>query len=327
MQSLQKGVYNGLFMERFSRGEKLGLGAIALELGLAVVAFTYALRQPESLDRPRGETQIAVMDTLNHTSSPQRYALQDTDEEEDVEVDAGARPIEETELPRLTLTPQEAPPEKKWDWTRLAEMCKSGELWCFARPGGWGIMIIPPDNTHATVHTIPARPRKNQKIILKAAGVGHRRGTLHVTLPPQKIPKPKILPDDIAARIRQFQMDDLTTVFQGMERDHLRLTQGNATLLLMLLNDMSRDPTYAADMLRNLNTSCAAFIGNVTLMVNQYAIENDEPPDAGAPTQKNAAFLSWLRGIENLGFAPNAYGALVWENVPLGLKECHATQE
>lgn len=310
-------------MERFTRRQQLGLGVIAIELGLVGLVGKELIHRPKFLDAPRGQVSAAVHHAVSdgHKRGVTPVVLDegvdntdDNTEEVDVAIEPPPAP------PSFTLT---VPPAIKTGLEQLVSYCSSGNGLCAMPSRGFGWpMPLPkvepaPVVTMTTLRQIPVPTEATAHKLYPHPGFGPKHGTLTVN-PVAKKPK-----KDFSKDMAQLVLQQTSDFIRDIDPDKVTFSMDKARMLLTILNDVSIKADYAENMLRMLNTNCEVFVNEMTVLVNQYAIRpTNTDNDAGTSAEVDAAYLSWTRGLLDLGFIKNSYGAYVWENVPLTLQQC-----
>ncbi len=309
-------VYNRSFMNTLSRSEKIGIGAIALGAALNVPVWYAALSSGEKLQAEQNRTSAAVQSALTNknTSAANKRANEDHErlvmamtrfDQQNDDVDTGAT-APTTDFTLNHGTAKFAGAESEW-W-QIKNICVNNPAWyCGAHSNG-----VPPPTIsidyNPPVLRMPVPPPQSQQ----------RRSK-----PTQPAQSNASSNDPISKKLRQLQMDNMSDFLDSATNGLEAMTQSEANLLLMLLNDVASDQLYAADFLRNQNTNCQEFIQRITGIANRFSTQIFSDPEAGSPTPRNLAYATWLYRMQDIGFTQSPDNSLTWEFIPSTLLYCN----
>lgn len=302
-------------MNTLSRSEKIGIGAIALGAALNVPVWYAALSSGEKLQAEQNRTSAAAQSALTNKDAPAANQKANKDHErlvmamtrfdqqnDDVDSDTTA-PTTDFELNQITA-PFAGTAKELW---QIKNICADNSAW-YCNPHSNG---VPPPTIsidyNPPVHRMPVptpqlEPRRTK-----------------VTQPAQGNAASN---DPISNKLRQLQMDNMSDFLSSASNGLEAMTQSEANLLLMLLNDVASDQRYAADFLRNQNSDCITFIQRITGVANKFSTQIMSDAEAGAPTPRNLAYATWLYRMQDIGFTQSPDNTLTWEVIPSTLLYC-----
>lgn len=302
-------------MNTLSRSEKIGIGAIALGAALNVPVWYAALSSGEKLQAEQNRTSAAAQSALTNKDAPAANQRANKDHErlvmamtrfdqqnDDVDTDAIA-PTTDFTLNHGTAKFAGAESE----WWQIKNFCVNNPAWyCGAHSNG-----VPPPTIsidyNPPVLRMPVPPPQSKQRRTK------------ITQPTQGNAASN---DPISNKLRQLQMDNMSDFLSSASTGLEAMTQSEANLLLMLLNDVASDQRYAADFLRNQNSDCITFIQRITGVANKFSTQIMSDAEAGAPTPRNLAYATWLYRMKDIGFTQSPDNTLTWEVIPSTLLYC-----